>query len=50
MSRSKLYENGPEIVENKIHSIPVAHIIPHEKPRKKMFDPSQVLYAASSDK
>jgi hypothetical protein len=48
MSRSKLCENGPEIVGKKYY---VAHRIPDVTPRKiKKFDPSGVLYAGSSGK
>jgi hypothetical protein len=48
MSRSKLCENGPEIVEKKNT---VSHSIPDVTPRiKKKFDPSGVLYAGSSGK
>jgi mRNA-degrading endonuclease HigB of HigAB toxin-antitoxin module len=48
MTRSKLCENGPEIVESKKYT--VAHSIPDVTPRnkKKKFDPSGVLYAGSS--
>ncbi len=46
MSRSKLFENGPEIVEKKYT---VAHSYPDVTPRnKKKCDPSGVLYAGSS--
>jgi hypothetical protein len=51
MSRSKLCENGPEIVEKKYT---VAHSIPDVTPRRnaqkklKKFDPSGLLYAGSS--
>jgi hypothetical protein len=45
MSRSKLCENGPEIVGKKYT---VAHSIPEVTPRKKKFNPSEVLYAGSS--
>jgi hypothetical protein len=46
MSRSKLYENGPKIVEKKYT---VAHSIPDVTPRKnKKLDPSGVPYAGTS--
>ena len=49
MTRPKLCENGPEIVESKKYT--VAHSIPDVTPRKKKkFDTSGVLYAGSSGK
>jgi hypothetical protein len=47
MSRSKLCENGPEIVEKKNTLL---HIVSRtQRPEKiKKFDPSGVLYAGSS--